>query len=182
MYRQRTRGDRQSQSKSRWLFAGEVMAGPMVVVVVIGQPAKNLPTMLPSIPFFNAAVVSQPFKRAQLGLFQGKTKQYGNNVPFSKHKTRRSWLPNVQSKRLFSDTMQEYVKVKLTTRALKTVKKHGGIDNYVLKMSPDLLGWEGMRIRVMVRERQQALESSGSAPSRSFGSAAATPTPTPAPY
>ncbi|TCD63449.1 39S ribosomal protein L24, mitochondrial [Steccherinum ochraceum] len=111
--------------------------------------------MFPSIPLFNAAVVSQPFKRAQLGLFQGKTKQYGNNVPFSKHKTRRTWLPNVQSKRLFSDSLQEFVKVKLTTRALKTVKKHGGLDNYVLKTKPDLLGWEGMRIRVAVREKQR---------------------------
>lgn len=80
--------------------------------------------MFPSIPLFNvAAVVSQPFKRAQLGLFQGKMKQYGNNVPFSKHKTRRTWLPNVQSKRLFSDALQEFVKVKLTTRALRTIKK-----------------------------------------------------------
>lgn len=82
--------------------------------------------MLPSIPLLKSAVtavVSQPFKRAQLGLFQGKTKQYGNNVPFSKHKTRRSWLPNVQSKRLFSDTLGQFVKVKLTTRALKTIKK-----------------------------------------------------------
>lgn len=83
-------------------------------------------------------------------------KQYGNNVPFSKRKTRRSWLPNVHSKRLFSDALQDFVKVKVSTRALKTIKKHGGIDQYVLKTKPDLLGWEGMRIRVMVRERLEA--------------------------
>jgi large subunit ribosomal protein L28 len=69
------------------------------------------------------SVVSQPFKRSQLGLFQGRTKQYGNNVPFSKHKTRRTWLPNVQRKRLFSDTLGGNVRVKVTTRALKTIKK-----------------------------------------------------------
>ncbi|KAH9944891.1 hypothetical protein B0H21DRAFT_694229 [Amylocystis lapponica] len=109
--------------------------------------------MFPSIPLF--AVVSAPFKRSQLGLFHGKTKQYGNNVPFSKHKTRRSWLPNIQSKRLFSDALQDFVKVKVSTRALKTIKKYGGIDQYVLKTKPELLGWEGMRIRVMVREKQE---------------------------
>ncbi|KAH8107808.1 hypothetical protein BXZ70DRAFT_13224 [Cristinia sonorae] len=131
--------------------------------------------MLPSLPLLKSAVtavVSQPFKRAQLGLFQGKTKQYGNNVPFSKHKTRRSWLPNVQSKRLFSDTLDQFVKVKLTTRALKTIKKHGGIDNYVLKTKPELLGWEGMRIRVLVREQQQARGISSTI------STSSTPTPT----
>ncbi len=69
------------------------------------------------------AIVSQPFKRAQLGLFQGKTRQTGNSIPFSKHKTRRSWLPNVQQKRFFSDVLQDFVRVKVTTRAIKTIKK-----------------------------------------------------------
>ena len=136
------------------------------------------PTMFSSIPLF--AVVSQPFKRSQLGLFQGKMKQYGNNVPHSMHKTRRTWLPNVQNKRLFSETLQKTLTIKVTTRALKTIKKvcvyalgyrggrcvltgiargvqHGGLDNYLLKMKPELLGWEGMRLRVMVREKQVGL-------------------------
>ena len=68
-------------------------------------------------------VVSQPFKRSQHGLFQGKMKQYGNNVPFSKHKTRRTWLPNVQQKRLHSEIMGGLISIKLTTSALKTIKK-----------------------------------------------------------
>ncbi|KAF5382558.1 hypothetical protein D9615_002849 [Tricholomella constricta] len=123
--------------------------------------------MFPTIPVYS--IVSQPFKRSQLGLFQGKTKQYGNNVPFSKHKTRRTWLPNVQRKRLFSDTMGEEVRVKLTTRALRTIKKvsstifmhrhakqeelqHGGLDNYVENSSATILGWQGMRIRLKIRE------------------------------
>jgi large subunit ribosomal protein L28 len=78
--------------------------------------------MFPSLPSL-AAALSQPFKRSQLGLFHGKTKQYGNNVPFSKKKTRRSWLPNIQSKRLYSDALGEMVRVKLSTRALKTIRK-----------------------------------------------------------
>lgn len=68
-------------------------------------------------------LVSQPFKRAQLGLFHGKTKQTGNNVPFSKHKTRRTWLPNVHNKRFFSDVLEDFVRVKVSTKALKTIKK-----------------------------------------------------------
>ena len=69
------------------------------------------------------AALSTPFKRSQLGLFHGKMRQSGNNVPFSKHKTKRTWLPNVQQKRLHSDVLGENVKLKLTTRALKTIKK-----------------------------------------------------------
>ncbi|KAI0044847.1 mitochondrial 50S ribosomal protein L28-like protein, partial [Auriscalpium vulgare] len=108
--------------------------------------------MFPSIPALAAAVLSQPFKRSQLGLFHGKMKQYGNNVPFSKKKTRRTWLPNVQSKRLVSEALGETLKVKLTTRALKTIKKYGGLDQYLLQTKTDLLGWEGMRLRILVRE------------------------------
>ncbi|ETW77601.1 hypothetical protein HETIRDRAFT_27146, partial [Heterobasidion irregulare TC 32-1] len=110
--------------------------------------------MFPSLPSL-AQALTGPFKRAQLGLFHGKTKQYGNNVPFSKKKTRRTWLPNVHPKRLFSAALGENVRVKLTARALKTVNKYGGIDEYVLNTRPDLLGWEGMRIRVLVREARE---------------------------
>ncbi|KAI0356830.1 hypothetical protein OH77DRAFT_1423060 [Trametes cingulata] len=112
--------------------------------------------MFPSIPLF--AVVSAPFKRSQLGLFQGKMKQYGNNVPNSKHKTRRTWLPNVHNQRLFSDVLQQYVRLKVSARALKTIKKHGNIDKYLLNTKPELLGWEGMRLRVMIREKQTAAQ------------------------
>ncbi|KAI0816937.1 hypothetical protein BC628DRAFT_1413950 [Trametes gibbosa] len=117
--------------------------------------------MFASIPLF--AVVSAPFKRSQLGLFQGKTKQFGNSVPNSKHKTRRTWLPNVHNQRLYSDTLQKFVKLKVTARALKTIKKHGNIDKYLLNMKPDLLGWEGMRLRVLIRETQSASPKEASA-------------------
>ena len=108
-------------------------------------------------------------------------RQSGNNVPFSKQKTKRTWLPNVQQKRLHSETLGESVKLKLTTRALKTIKKvrfkvcsftqrfltastpmqYGGLDNYLLNTKTDLLGQEGMRLRVLVRERRdlKGLES-----------------------
>ncbi|KAJ7647452.1 50S ribosomal protein L24 [Roridomyces roridus] len=129
------------------------------------------------------AVAPQPLKRAQFGLFQGKTKQYGNNVPFSLRKTRRTWLPNVQRKRLFSETLQSHVQVKVTTAALKTIKKaisiravvcallnslqKGGVDNYVQQTSADLLGWRGMKIRLMIREAQEKNASeTASAPKR----------------
>ena len=92
------------------------------IVCRLGQSFSGSPSpMFPSKALWD--VVSQPFKRSQHGLFQGKMKQYGNNVPFSKHKTRRTWLPNVQHKRLQSEIMGDLVRVKLTTRALKTIKK-----------------------------------------------------------
>ncbi|ESK86322.1 50s ribosomal protein l24 [Moniliophthora roreri MCA 2997] len=118
--------------------------------------------MFPTLTLLKATPISQPFKRAQLGLFQGKTKRYGNNVPHSKHKTRRTWLPNVQRKRLFSEALGKDLRVKVTTRALRTVKKHSGIDNYLLQTRHDLLGFEGLRLRTIVRE---ALANANTKPS-----------------
>ena len=88
--------------------------------------------MFPTLPIFS--VVSQPFKRSQFGLYQGKTKQYGNNVPFSKHKTRRTWLPNVQRKRFPSEALGEDIRVKVTTRALRTIKKVCRVFNACMKI------------------------------------------------
>ncbi|KAF9256315.1 hypothetical protein L218DRAFT_966456 [Marasmius fiardii PR-910] len=121
--------------------------------------------MFVTLPTLKVTPISQPFKRSQLGLFQGKSKHYGNNVPFSKHKTRRTWLPNVQRKRLPSEALGRDVRVKLTTRALKTIKKHGGIDNYLLQTRHEILGFEGLRLRLLVREAQKnSLPPAGETP------------------
>ena len=99
----------------------------VVLLILLLLPPHTRHTHTPATPMFPSLplleVLSAPFKRAQQGLFQGKTKQYGNNVPFSKHKTRRTWLPNVHSKRFLSGALGEYVRVKVTTRALRTINK-----------------------------------------------------------
>ncbi|CAE6535188.1 unnamed protein product [Rhizoctonia solani] len=103
---------------------------------------------------FPTLLISAPFKRASQGLFGGLTKQYGNNVPHSMKKTRRTWIPNVQTKRLFSETLGHHVQLKVTTRALRTIDKYGGLDGYLLGSSCFKLGEEGMRLRMLVKEKK----------------------------
>lgn len=81
--------------------------------------------MFPTHPTLSIlpAALSQPFKRAALGLFHGKSIQHGNNVPHSLKKTRRTWLPNVHAKTLDSALLGRRVQVKVTARALRTVHK-----------------------------------------------------------
>ncbi|EKM83129.1 hypothetical protein AGABI1DRAFT_69323 [Agaricus bisporus var. burnettii JB137-S8] len=114
--------------------------------------------MFPSLACLSE-VISQPFKRSQSGLFHGKTKQYGNNVPFSKHKTRRTWLPNVQRKRISSETLGTTFKLKVTTRALRTIDKYGGLDKYLQRTRADMLGQEGIRLRLMIRDKKDEIVS-----------------------
>lgn len=48
------------------------------------------------------------------------------------------------------------IRVKVTTRALKIIKKKGGLDNYLKTSSPEILGYEGMRLRSILRGKSKA--------------------------
>lgn len=61
----------------------------------------------------------------------GKGPMTGNNVPFSLKKTRRRFLPNIQSKRVYVPELDQYVRIRMTTRAMRTMDKKGGLMNYL---------------------------------------------------
>jgi large subunit ribosomal protein L28 len=61
----------------------------------------------------------------------GKGPMSGNNVPFSIKKTKRRFLPNIQSKRIYVPELDQYVQVRLSTRAMRTMDKKGGLMNYL---------------------------------------------------
>ncbi len=52
-----------------------------------------------------------------------KGKQFGHNVSFSQRKTNKIWSPNLQKKTLIIDGKK--VRVKISTSALRTLKKKG---------------------------------------------------------
>lgn len=53
----------------------------------------------------------------------GKGKQYGNNVSFSQRHTKKVWKPNLQTKTVMVDGKK--AKMKLSTQAIRTLKKKG---------------------------------------------------------
>ena len=53
----------------------------------------------------------------------GKGKQYGSNVSFSQRHTNKVWKPNLQTKTILVDNKK--VKVKISTNAIRTLKKKG---------------------------------------------------------
>ena len=55
----------------------------------------------------------------------GKGKQFGNNVSFSQRHTKKVWKPNLQTKTLVIDGRK--VRMKLSTQAIRTLKKKGVI-------------------------------------------------------
>lgn len=55
----------------------------------------------------------------------GKGPLSGNHVSHANNKTRRRQLPNLQTKRVYVPELKKFVKIKLSTRALRTIDKKG---------------------------------------------------------
>ena len=55
----------------------------------------------------------------------GKGPMAGNNVSHAHNKTRRVQLPNLQWKRIYIPELDRTVRIRLTTRAIRTIDKKG---------------------------------------------------------
>jgi large subunit ribosomal protein L28 len=62
----------------------------------------------------------------------GKGVLTGNNVSHANNRTRRRFLPNLQEASLLSDVLGQSVRMRLCTRAIRTIEQKGGIDAYLL--------------------------------------------------
>jgi large subunit ribosomal protein L28 len=65
----------------------------------------------------------------------GKGVQVGHNVSHSNVKTKRRFLPNLQTISVLSDVLGP-VRLRLSTAAIRTIEYKGGIDAF-LKATPD---------------------------------------------
>ncbi len=83
----------------------------------------------------------------------------GNNVSHANNKTRRRFLPNLQSRRMFSETLQHAVRLKIAASTLRTVEKLGGLDGFLLQAAETALPRE----LVLLKRRIVAVQASRAA-------------------
>ncbi|RZC62418.1 hypothetical protein C5167_024172 [Papaver somniferum] len=69
--------------------------------------------------------------------FTGKKANRANKVSFSNHKTKKLQFVNLQYKRVWWEAGNRYVKLRLSTKALKTIEKNG-LDAVAKKAGIDL--------------------------------------------
>ncbi|MCB5943754.1 50S ribosomal protein L28 [Acidocella sp. KAb 2-4] len=89
----------------------------------------------------------------------GKTVQSGNNVSHANNKTRRRFLPNLQVTTLLSDALGN-VRLRLSTRAIRTIEHNGGLDAYLLSQTNAKLTDEGLALK---RRLERALAKKSAA-------------------
>ena len=55
----------------------------------------------------------------------GKRVQSGNNVSHANNKTRRRFMPNLHERRFWVASENRWVKLRVSTKALRTIDKNG---------------------------------------------------------
>jgi large subunit ribosomal protein L28 len=63
----------------------------------------------------------------------GKGVLTGNNVSHANNKTRRRFLPNLQTTSLMSDALGKPISLRVSTNGLRTIEHRGGLDTFLKK-------------------------------------------------
>jgi large subunit ribosomal protein L28 len=63
----------------------------------------------------------------------GKKPMAGNNVSHAHNKTRRRFLPNLQNRKIWVESEQRYVKLRISQKGLRIIDKLG-IDQVLINM------------------------------------------------
>ena len=87
-------------------------------------------------------------KRCQL---TGTGPMFGHNVSHSNRKTNRRFDPNLQKTTLFSEALRRKVSLRVSTRALRTVSRKGGLDGFLLGTDDAKLAEDGLRLKRQVK-------------------------------
>ncbi len=90
----------------------------------------------------------------------GKRPNYGNKVSHSNIKTRTRWDVNLRKKRYEIPELKQTISILLSTRAIRTIDKLGGITPAIMKAKNELLSERLQKVRnTIYRARVKACEA-----------------------
>jgi len=77
----------------------------------------------------------------------------GNNVSHAVNKTKRRFFPNLQNTSFFSEILGKNIKLKVTSKGIKTVEKNGGIDKFLLNSKNSKLNSETKKLKKILASK-----------------------------
>ena len=80
----------------------------------------------------------------------------GNNNSYSKRKTRRRFMPNLQTVAIYSEILGCAVDIRITSNGLRTIEKNGGLDLYLLNTPVSKLSAESKKLRERIATAKAA--------------------------
>jgi len=86
-------------------------------------------------------------------IMAGKAVLTGNRVSHSNRKTRRRFLPNLNTVSLISEVLSKTFKMKIAANTLRSIDINGGFDSYLLTTSNDDLTEKSRRIKKAIKQK-----------------------------
>lgn len=86
----------------------------------------------------------------------GKGVLAGNNVSHANNRTRRRFLPNLQTASLLSDVLGTTVRLRVSMSGLRSIEHKGGLDAYLLDTADADLSDDARRIKRRVKKARAA--------------------------
>ena len=86
----------------------------------------------------------------------GKGVLVGNNVSHANNKTKTKFRPNLQYRRILSDSLGQMIRIRLTTNAIRTIEHNGGLDAFLLSTSDLKLPTEAKRLKRRIEKAAAA--------------------------
>jgi large subunit ribosomal protein L28 len=89
----------------------------------------------------------------------GKAVLAGHTVSHANNKTRRRFLPNLNQVTLISDALGTNVRLRVSSRALRSVEARGGLDAYLLKARDGELSDRALKLKRQIAKKLEARAS-----------------------
>jgi large subunit ribosomal protein L28 len=83
----------------------------------------------------------------------------GNKVSHSNIKTRTKWLPNLKDKRYVIPELSKTVTLKLSTRAIRTIDKLGGISQMIMKTKLEKMSPKATKLRNEIKKARTLMSA-----------------------
>lgn len=80
-----------------------------------------------------------------------KRKMSGHNVSHSNRKTRRFFKPNLQQISLYSEALEQKIRVRISVSGLRTIEANGGLDAYLLSTKDSRLAPEFAYLKKVIQ-------------------------------
>jgi large subunit ribosomal protein L28 len=85
----------------------------------------------------------------------GKGVLVGNKVSHSNRKSKRTFRPNLQNFSLYSEILNQSIKLRLATNTIRSVDVNGGLDSFLLKKADKDLTPEAIVLKNRIKKVQQ---------------------------
>ena len=77
----------------------------------------------------------------------------GNSVSHAHNKTKRDFIPNLQKKNIYSDILNQMVRLKISTKAMKSIEFAGGFDKYIVSVANNKLSSKALKLKKAIKKK-----------------------------